>query len=265
MSLIDISNNMITLISFIVNLFFIVPFVYKLYKYLMQNRFIERIFDYNSDPIQIYQSTFKFHVANGNKYSFIECSSLEEIHNLLNIFDFKTTKFVFTNHDDSARNEICIGGSFYNKRTNSYFIKYFSEFKEFVDFKHKNKLENADIDTQMVEYSDNRFGFKIDEDTFLETVEYKKDYAFLIKLTPNDFNIENKKVVHILFGGTYIGTIKATEYLKSHCKEIYRKYKNKHYFFAIEINLIDNSFNDRIGIIDLTDKMFNSTSKKIEE
>ena len=90
----------------------------------------------------------------------------------------------------------------------------------------------------------------------METKTDKIDYAFLIKLTPDDFNNECKKTVHILFGERSIGTIKATEYLMTQYKEIYKKYRNNHYFFAIEINLIDNSFNHKRGIIDLTQDMF---------
>ena len=90
----------------------------------------------------------------------------------------------------------------------------------------------------------------------METKHNKIDYAFLIKLTPDDFNNECKKTVHILFGGRAISTVKATEYLRTQYKEIYKKYKSNHYFFAIEINLIDNSFNHKKGIIDLTKEMF---------
>ena len=92
----------------------------------------------------------------------------------------------------------------------------------------------------------------------METKHEKTDYAFLIKLTPDDFKNECKKTVHILFGGRAISTVKATEYLKTQYKEIYRRYKNNHYFFAIEINLIDTSFNHQKGIIDLTNDMFPS-------
>lgn len=255
MILISISNNIIAIISFIVNLFFLIPFIYKVITYFTRIRYIEKILAYNNEPIQIYQSIFQFTVADGNRYSNIECSSLEEINNVLKVFDFKIQKYVFTNHEDSARNEMCIGGFYYNKRTYSYFIKYFNNFKIYVNEKYEKEFKNDKIDTQFIVYSNNKFGFEINED-FLYTEENKKDFAFLIKLTPNDFGNDNKKFVHILFGGTYIGTIKATEYLKSYSKEIYKKYKNGHYFFAVEINLIDNSFNHRAGIIDLTDRMF---------
>lgn len=238
--------------SFIINLAFIIPFLQKVYKYFKTTRYKRKVLAYNNDPIQIYQSVLNYKVASGNEYDVIMCSPLEEIHNVLCIFDYKLQKFVFANQDDNARNEMCIGGTFYNKRTNSYFVRYFDNFEVYVG----RKLEKANLVSQKVVYTDNHFGFKINEELFLETKEGLIDYAFLIKLVPKDFNNENDKVVHILFGGTFTGTIKATEYLKTHCKEIYKKFKNEHYFFAIEVNLTDKSFNEKEGIIDLTDKMF---------
>lgn len=166
--------------------------------------------------------------------------------------------FSFTTHIDNARNEICIGGFLPNKRVNAYFIKYFNNFKMYINEKFKDDYEQCPIDTQMFIYSENKTGFIINEYRFLETKHEKTDYAFLIKLTPDDFKNECKKTVHILFGGRAISTVKATEYLKTQYKEIYRRYKNNHYFFAIEINLIDTSFNHQKGIIDLTNDMFPS-------
>ena len=160
------------------------------------------------------------------------------------------------NQVDNATNEMYVGGFIPNRRVNSYFSKYFTRFKYYVDEKYEIDYEKYPIDTQIIEYSKDKTGFKINNDIFLETEQNKKDYAFLIKLTNEDFKTTSKRTVHILFGGRSIGTIKATEYLKTQYKEIYKKYKDKHYFFAIEINLIDNSFNHKVGIIDLTDKMF---------
>ncbi|MCI8347782.1 MAG: hypothetical protein HFJ12_07590 [Bacilli bacterium] len=176
--------------------------------------------------------------------------------NILSIFNIINQSFSFTSQVDNARNEICIGGFLPNKRVNAYFIKYFNNFKFYVDDKLKNDYEKYPIDTQMLIYSKTKIGFKINENTFLETKLDKIDYAFLIKLTPDDFKGECNKTVHILFGGRAISTIKATEYLKTQYKEIYKKYGDNHYFFAIEINLIDNSFNHKKGIIDFTKDMF---------
>lgn len=256
MSYIIISNNIITIISFIVNIFFLVPFIYKIYKYFTQKRYIKKVLAYNNEPVQIYQSTYTFNTVEGFTYDYITYNSLECMDNILSIFNIINQGFSFTTQIDNANNEICIGGFLPNKRVNAYFIKYFNNFKFYVDEQFKSDYEKYPIDTQILIYSKSKTGFRINENTFLETKRNKTDYAFLIKLTPDDFKNECKKTVHILFGGWAISTVKATEYLKTQYKEIYKKYKNKHYFFAIEINLIDNSFNHKKGIIDLSHEMF---------
>lgn len=250
-------NNTMVLLSFIVNIFFLVPFIYNIYKYFTQRRYIKKVLNYDKNrAVQIYQSTYTFNTVEGYTYDYITYESLECMDNILNIFNIIDQKFSFTTQDDSANNEICIGGFLPNKRVNSYFIKYFSNFKFYVNEKFREPYEKCPIDTKIIIYSKNKTGFKINENIFLETKTDKIDYAFLIKLTSDDFNNECKKTVHILFGERSIGTIKATEYLMTHYKEIYKKYRNNHYFFAIEINLIDNSFNHKRGIIDLTQDMF---------
>lgn len=250
-------NNIMVLLSFVVNIFFLVPLICNVYKYFTQRRFIKKVLDYNKNkPVQIYQSTYTYNTIEGYTYDYITYNSLECMDNILNIFNIISQKFLFTTQEDSANNEICIGGFLQNKRVNSYFIKYFSNFKYYVNEEFKKPYEEYPINTQIIIYSKNKTGFMINKNIFLETKADKIDYAFLIKLTSDDFNNECKKTVHILFGGRSIGTIKATEYLRTHYKEIYKKYKNNHYFFAIEINLIDNSFNHKKGIIDLTKDMF---------
>lgn len=256
MNFIYFTNDIITIISFIVNLCFICPFLYRIYKYFTQKIYINKVLSYNKDAVQIYQATYEFNTVEGYKYDFVTCNSLKSIHNILDIFEAKNQKFTFVDQIDNAANEICIGGPLPNKRVNSYFVKYFKNFKYVVNTKYENIYENYPINTQLFEYSDDKIGFKVGDDIFLETEPPKKDYAFLIKLTNDDFKLGYKRTVHILFGGRSIGTIKATEYLQTQYKEIYRKYKQKHYFFAIEINLIDNSFNQKMGIIDLTNEMF---------
>lgn len=249
-------NNFMVFLSFAVNILFLIPFIHNIYKYFTQKRYIQKILAYNNEPVQIYQSTYTFNTVEGFIYDYITYNSLESMDHILSVFNVVNQSFSFTTHIDNARNEICIGGVLANKRVNSYFIKYFSNFKFYVDERFKNEYEQYPINTQMFIYSKTKTGFKINDDMFLETKHNKIDYAFLIKLTPDDFKNECTKTVHILFGGRAIGTVKATEYLKTQYREIYKKYKNRHYFFAIQLNLIDNSFNHQKGIIDLTDKMF---------
>ena len=79
MNLVNIANNTITIISFIVNLCFIFPFSYKVYKYFTQKRYIKKVLSYTEEPVQIYQSTFEFNTVEGKKYDFITYKSLESI------------------------------------------------------------------------------------------------------------------------------------------------------------------------------------------
>ena len=256
MNYLIVFNNFMVFLSFIVNILFLIPFILGIYKYFTQKRYIKKVLSYNNESVQIYQSTYTFNTVEGFIYDYVNYNSLECMDHILSVFDVIGQSFSFTTHIDNASNEICIGGFLANRRVNAYFIKYFSNFKFYVDEKLKNNYEKYPINTQMFVYSKSKTGFKINDTLFLETKQNKTDYAFLVKLTPNDFKNECIKTVHILFGGRAISTVKATEYLKTQYKEIYRKYKSDHYFFAIEINLIDNSFNHQKGIIDLKNIMF---------
>ena len=75
-------------------------------------------------------------------------------------------------------------------------------------------------------------------------------------MVESDFKDDNNKVVHILFGAGDRATYIASQYLSTHYKQIYHTFRNEHYFFAIEVNLVDESVNHSKGIIDLTNEMF---------
>lgn len=256
MKYIVLFNNTITMLSFAVNIFFLATFIYKVYKYFSQKRYIKKVLSYNNEPIQIYQAANNYISVEGFESEIVTYDSLEGLYNILNLFSIVNKKSVFVNLNDTAKNEICIGGFLYNKRVNSYFINYFKNFKYYIDLRYKNYYEKVTTNSTILEYTNDKYGFYINENLFLEIIPAKTDYAFLIKLIPNDFYTGTNKTVHILFGGRSISTVKATEYLETQYKEIYKKYKNNHYFFAVEINLIDNSFNHKKGIIDLTNEMF---------
>ena len=154
------------------------------------------------------------------------------------------------------KNEINIGGFSANRKVSAYFAKYFKNFK-YIEAKEKEEcFKKQDIDMRIFEFNEEgKKGFRID-DVFLETTSRISDYAFLIKLVKSDFKNDNEKTVHIVFGGGDIGTIKATEYLLTHYKQIYEEFGENHYFFALEVNRVDNSIKYAKGIIDLTDRMF---------
>lgn len=216
---------------------------------------------FSNEKVQIKNSTFCLQEPIGVYNNFITYSSLQSINNVINLLNIVNQEFNLIDNGQENRNEINIGGFMTNKSVNAYFIKYFKSFKYVTNIKYKNAYDQYPINKQIIEYTSEKFGFKIDNELFLEAGSKISDYAFLIKLTKSDFKDDNEKTVHIIFGGSDIGTVKASEYLYTHCKQIYRKYKKNHYFFAIEINRTDESVNYTKGIIDLTNVMFKDNTQ----
>ncbi|MBQ4523341.1 MAG: hypothetical protein IJA10_10385 [Lachnospiraceae bacterium] len=255
MEKINIFNDVITIISFIMNLTLLLSVAVKIYVYFSKKRYVKKVLGFTKDTVQISNSTFHLITDTKSSNDFITYSSLKSINNVINLLNIIEKKFDLLNKTTETKNEINIGGFITNKKVNAYFTKYFPHFKFIINDKYKEVYDNYSIDKRIIEYSSKTYGFKI-VDNFLETDSQLTDYAFLIKLTNSDFKNNKKKTVHILFGGGDIGTVKATEYLLTHYKEIYKKYKNNHYFFAIKVNRVDESIDYSKGIIDLTDKMF---------
>lgn len=258
---INIFNNIITITSFILNIFFIVPLVTKLYDYFSNKIYVKRVLNLSKEPVQISHSTFELITNIDHLNTFITFESLRSVNNIINLLNLINHEYDLIGREISSKDEINIGGFMTNKKVNVYFARHFKNFKFIANIRYKSEHAGYQIDKSMVEYSTEKFGFEINNDIFLETNREINDYAFIIKLTNSDFKDDNDRCVHILFGGGNIGTIKATEYLLTHCKQIYKKYKNNHYFFAIEVNRIDESINYSKGIIDLTDVMFTDDSQ----
>lgn len=253
---ITIFNNIIAILSFILNLTFIYTLSKKAYNYFTNKRYVKYILGFTNDVVQIKHSTFDLKELSGVSNVFITYSSLKSINNIINLLNIINKEFDLIDIGNEYKNEINIGGFMTNKSVNAYFAKHFNQFKYVTNIKYKDAYDKYPIDKQIIEYSSDKFGFKINDTDFLETTSKISDYAFLIKLTKSDFKDDNEKTVHIIFGGTDIGTIKASEYLYTHCKQLYRVYGKKHYAFALEINRIDGSINYSKGRIELTDKMF---------
>lgn len=248
-------NNIIVIISFIVNLTFLGTLLIKIYNYFTKKKYIKSILSFNNDVI-ISHAVFNLTTEIGITNNFITFNSLNCISHIIQLLDVIEQKYDLLGITTDYKNEINIGGIVMNKKVNAYFSKHFPNFKYITDRKYKEAYDKYPIDHTLIKYSSNKFGFLINETDFYEIKYGFNDYAFLIKMTQSDFKHDNKNSVHILFGAGAIGTEKATEYLLTHYKQIYKEYKNNHYFFAIEINLIDNSFNEAKGIIDLTNDMF---------
>ena len=249
-----------TIISFVVNLAFIIPFIYSVKNYFSKKRYINKILEFNNEITYITHSTFYFSNGRDHEHEYITYESLEGINNIIKLLHVVNKKFDLTENIINPNNEINIGGFVSNKKVNAYFTKHFQNFKFIANTERKNRYSNYPINQELIEYSDKENGFLIDNNIFLE-INKTTDYAFLIKMKSKDFKDDNSKTVHIAFGGGNIGTVKATEYLSMYYKQIYKKYKTNHYFFALEINKVDNSINFSKGIIDLTDIMFKENTQ----
>lgn len=242
--------------SFVGNIILIFGILRKGLRWIMDKRYLKNLLGYDESPVHIYQSTFTFKTVESCQYEFVTWSSMESIQIITSLFNKVNQEFFLAAQRKSAQNEMCIGGFINNRHVNAYFTAHFKNFYMIINEKYREDYESYGIDTRMIKYSSEKMGFGVGNNIFLETAWDKNDYAFLIKLTGEDFKDEPNKTVHILFGGRYIGTKKAVEYFQTHYVELYKKYKKNHYFLAIEINQVDDSFNDKNDCIDLTTTMF---------
>ncbi len=251
-------NDIIIIISFIFNIIFVViPLIIKIFRYLFVKRYIKLVLGYTEEDVKITNCIFSLSTPSNVQNDFVAYSSVLALNNINILFNMVNQRFCLDERIIDANNEMNIGGFTANKKVNAYFTKYFPNFKYVTNITNKEALERHPIDNKIFIYStDNKKGFQINGHIFLNIIDRNTDYAILIKLTKEDFKDDNNRSVHIIFGGTDIGTIKGTEFLLTHYKQIYDTYGKNHYFFAIEINCIDESINYSKKIIDLTDEMF---------
>lgn len=241
MKLINTFNNNITLISLILNIIVIIKCIKNILDYIFNKYFIKKIFNYNDELVNV--------CFYDKKYNYVSFNDIESANNIITLFNKINQKFRLTDASVDGNSEICIGGFLVNRKINTYLVKYFEDFKYITSPDLKEKYGNNPI----IEYVPEKNGYRAKDMEFPFNNDI--DYAFLIKLTKNDFK-DAKKTVHIIHGTNEVGLRRATEYLATKYKEIYKKYKDGHYFFAIEIIRHDNSINYSKGIIDLTAIMF---------
>ncbi len=254
MSGLELFNNIITVISFLANIVLILHYIKKAYIYYTDKRYLKKVLGFDDKTVLVTHSTFKFLTGQENVSSYITYDSLRAINKVIDMLNSQKIKFDLIGNKDS-QNEVNIGGMLTNKRVGNYFRNHFKNFK-YVASKDREEIHRTySIEQSIVEYSTgSTTGFKINGEML--PIDNSTDYAFIIKLLPDDFQDEMKKTVHIIFGSKNIGTVKAAEYLATHYKQIYRKYKDKHYFFAIKVNCNNSSINYAEGIKDFTNEMF---------
>lgn len=241
-----------------VNIPFVIALILKIYSYFTNKKYIKKVLGFNKEPIKISHGIFHLTTDIGITNNFITYASLDSVNNIIKLLDITGQKFDLIGKGLHSKNEINIGGFMVNKKVNSYFSKHFPEFKYQTDIKYKSAYGSYPIDTKILKYSCNRFGFIVGNE-FLEIKYGYTDYVFFIKMISSDFKDDDAKTVHIIFGAGDKGTYIATEYLLMNYKEIYKNFKDNHYFFALEVNLVDESVNTSKGIKNLTKEMFNES------
>lgn len=250
-----IFNNFTAIISFLVGVPSIIALSIKIYRYFCDIRYAKKILGFDKQPVQITQCIFEIEMKNYDERYYITHSSIIALNNTIELLNITGQKFYLIDNSREAINEINIGGFVANKTVSSYIKKYFPDFKFIIDSNNGKAYQQNPVDKDIFILSDNKKQFKIGK-KILDMSDGSVDYAILIKLTKDDFKDVNKKTVHIVFGGGDLGTIKATEYLATNYKSIYRTFGKKHYFFALEVRETDRKINDSIGIMDFTNEMF---------
>lgn len=176
------------------------------------------------------------------------------------------TTVPFNNNANFIGDEIHIGGPSTNLFANYYIHSYFPKFKWMLTPQHYSnyaaKIEDKlNKSVFMINEKDDVEGFVYDSNpnNVLRRTEKTQDYAVLIKMTSEDFNIGNKNV-HILFGAGRIGTKAAIEYFINCYDQLYKKYKGKHYFIAFPVNKKSGMPMNKNNPIDLTSIMFSDAT-----
>ena len=241
MKYINYFNNSITLISLFLNIIIIIKFIKNIFDFLFKKYFIKKVLGYSNEAVNI--------CCYDESYASLSHHDIEATNNIIKLFFNINQKFVLTGVESDGNNEMCVGGFLVNRKINKYMVNYFEDFRYITSPDLKEKYgENP-----FIEYIPNKNGYKIKDKELL--FESGVDYVFLIKLTKSDFYGANK-TVHIIHGTNEVGLIRGSEFLMTKYKKIYEKFKNNHYFFALEIICRDKSINYSKDIIDLTDKMF---------
>ncbi len=153
-------------------------------------------------------------------------------------------------------NIFCIGGSLANKYSYDLFQQFFPKFKIYATKEKIDNNPNGIPKSHFVESKTKR-GFcwgNLSNEEFLNNDDER--YAIIVKLSSEDFKIENHGTVHILFGNGIEGTLAISQYLLKNYEDLYKIVKKKkHYFIAFKIKKTTGIINPR-SFVDLTDKMF---------
>ena len=193
-------------------------------------------------------------------YILLTENSVIALHKVTKTLEKNKIRYDLFNTSTQYYDEIHLGGPISNIHTNAYIEQFFPDF-HFCDYlaKQENHENYYKIHKSIIEYSDNFHGFIINKvinnqpQRILFPTDKESDYMFLIKLTSEDLGCS--KTVHLVFGGSDVGSLVAADFFARHYKKIYSKQKDKHYFLAIPVHRTNQSA--AISMIqDLTEVMF---------
>lgn len=150
-------------------------------------------------------------------------------------------------------NVFCIGGTVANEQTKVYFSRFFPEFRLFSKSFNKDDRESQKI----YAFDEAKRGFCWGNGGEF-TVSKGEHYAILVRLTKEDFNINDAGTVYILFGSKADSTLVASKYLLCNMNDLIKRTRRKKHFFIVmrirEANGIKTvEFDEKY---DLTDEIF---------
>jgi hypothetical protein len=159
-------------------------------------------------------------------------------------------------------NQICLGGPGSNSVTYRYFQEKFTQIRFFVE---KEILDCHPTGRNFLEVN-NQIGFRYgngEEDVFLVESKYYNDkereydieYAIIIKLTREDFNITENRTVFLLIGYSVISTAAIVRFFCANYSTIFKRFKGRHFFVVYKTHRQTKSVLPNT-MMDLTDKLF---------
>lgn len=254
--IIDEMSQFLTVVSVIINLVTFAVLLKNGIKYLTDLRFLKKVLGIQNKCTIITYSIFEASMQERFKYRTVTYKAILAMGKVIRLLEKFKYKYEFSGstREYGVCDEIHIGGPLTNKAVNTYIITHLPGFKFYTQNYRKKRFEKYPINKHFIQYNDNAIGFELkkgQDEIFLEHSEYT-DYAILIKLIPNDFCNTCSKTVHILFGGTDTGTLKAVEFFETYYKAIYKKFSSNHYIIAVPVNLVDGTFDLSKGFFDLT-------------
>ena len=259
-------STIITALSILLNFFTYIP---QFLKWLMDKRYLKHVLNSKNKYFLITQSILGPGMISKTftkTYSLITKKSVICICKICKLLDKAKIPYQVFETNKEQFDEIHIGGPLTNINTNAYISQYFPNFY-YID-KICNKQQHDKffyIHKKLIKYSDefNGFSIKIKNNNQPKILQFPNnkdtDYAFLIKLCSDDLGID--KTVHLILGGSDIGTLVATDFFTKNYIELYKYAKKDHYFIVIQVHKTNQSV-AMPSMKDLTEQMFNSSTRQ---